>query len=354
MTADTGALTVLALNSGSSSLKFGLYRVDRERVDCVFEGSRACASVESQVSAVHEMKAEIESAGCSVPAVIGHRIVHGGPDASRHALIDPPLLRRLHDAAALAPLHASAGLAVIELAQRFFPGQPQVACLDTDFHADLPAVSRVLPIAADICAESGLHRYGFHGLSCESIVGQFGSDPPERLVIAHLGNGSSVTAVRAGRSVDTSMGLTPAGGLMMATRSGDLDPGLLIYLLREKGLDATQLETLVNRRSGLAGVSGITGDMRELHRAAPSNPNAALAIEMFCMGVRKHVAAMGAVLGGIDRLVFTGGIGENDPAVRDHVCAGLAWIAGLQVQVLPSREDACIARHAWRIGTSNG
>ena len=342
------ALTVLALNSGSSSLKFGLYRVDAARADCVLEGNSACTSIEGQTDAMREIAARVAASGVPEPQVIGHRIVHGGPSVSRHALIDAPLLQHLEDASAFAPLHAGAGLAIIRRAQHLFPGRPQVACLDTVFHAELPAVARTLPIASDVCAES-VHRYGFHGLSCESIVEQLGTALPERLVIAHLGQGASVTAVRAGRSVDTSMGLTPTGGLMMGTRSGDLDPGLLIYLMREKGMDAEQLEALVNRRSGLIGVSGLSGDMRELHAAAASNSNAALAIEMFCMGVRKQVALMAAVLGGIDRLVFTGGIGENDAAVRRSVCAGLAWVDGLQTQVLPSNEGARVARHAWTI-----
>lgn len=349
---DSLALTVLALNSGSSSLKFGLYRVDAARADCVLEGNNACTSIEGQTDAMREIAARVAASGVPEPQVIGHRIVHGGPLVSRHALIDAPLLQQLEDASTFAPLHAGAGLEIIRLAQHHFPEQPQVACLDTVFHAALPTVAKTLPIARDVCAAS-VHRYGFHGLSCESIVAQLGAALPERLVIAHLGQGASVTAVRAGRSVDTSMGLTPAGGLMMGTRSGDIDPGLLIYLMREKGMDAEQLEALVNRRSGLMGVSGLSGDMRELHAAAASNSSAALAIEMFCMGVRKQVASMAAVLGGIDRLVFTGGIGENDSAVRGSVCSGLAWIDGLQVQVLPSAEDARIARHAWSVCGAN-
>jgi acetate kinase len=245
-----------------------------------------------------------------------------------------------------------------------FPQRPQVVCLDTAFHAGLPDVARTLPLPAELRAD-GIERYGFHGLSCESIVRQLGGDLPERLVIAHLGNGASITAVRGGRSIDTSMGLTPTGGVIMGTRSGDLDPGVLVYLARRKNLGATQIEEVVNHRCGLAGLSGISGDMRRLHEAARSNADARLAIGMFCYSVRKQVAAMIAALGGLDLLVFTGGIGEHDARVRTAICDGLAWhgivldaarngasanlisapASHCPVRVLPAQEDAQIARH---------
>ncbi|MBC8057837.1 MAG: acetate kinase [Rhizobiales bacterium] len=342
-------MTVLALNSGSSSLKFGLYRVDAVQADCLLDGAAECASAEGQAEAMADVVARLVASGLPSPDAIGHRVVHGGPALKRHVLIDATVLQQLDAAATFAPLHGPAGLAVIRLAQQHFAGTPQVACLDTVFHADLPTISRTLPIAREVQVE-GIRRYGFHGLSCESVVRQLGPDLPGRLVVAHLGGGASITAIRSGRSIDTSMGLTPTGGVTMATRSGDLDPGLLLYLMREKRLDAAALDELVNRRSGLLGVSGSSGDMRHLHAAAAAaDANAALAIEMFCMSVRKQVAAMTAVLGGIDRLVFTGGIGENDAQVRDSVCAGLAWVDGMQVQVLPSQEQEQIARHGWAI-----
>jgi acetate kinase len=221
-----------------------------------------------------------------------------------------------------------------------------------------------MPLPKQLRSE-GIQRYGFHGLSCESIVHQLGHDLPARLIIAHLGNGASVTAVRDGRSIDTSMGLTPSGGVIMGTRSGDLDPGLLIYLMREKKLDAAGLEELVDHHSGLAGISGVGSDMRLLHEAARENADARLAIEMFCYSVRKQIAAMIAVLDGIDLLVFTGGIGENDAQVRATICAGLSWCgirldepgnrsagdpisattSSCMVRVLASQEDEQIARH---------
>jgi acetate kinase len=207
----------------------------------------------------------------------------------------------------------------------------------------MPNEARRFPLATALAA-TGIERYGFHGLSCESVVRQLGGRVPDRLVIAHLGSGSSITAVDKGRSIDTSMGLTPTGGMMMATRSGDLDPGLLIFLLRSQGLDADGLEDLLDRHSGLLGVSGRSGDPRRLREAAAKSPDARLALTMFAYAARKQVAAMAAALGGLDLLVFTGGIGENDAEIRAEICEGLAWL-GPNVCVLPSEEDEQIARH---------
>jgi acetate kinase len=255
-------------------------------------------------------------------------------------------------------------LSVIRFAQANFPNCPQIACFDTSFHADLPNVASTLPISKALRSE-GIRRYGFHGLSCESIVRQLAGELPKRLIVAHLGNGASVTAIQNGKSIDTSMGLTPTGGVIMGTRTGDLDPGVLMYLIREKNLDVIALEELVDHRSGLLGISGLDSDMRRLHQAASSNEDARLAIEMFCYSVRKQIAAMVAVLGGVDMLVFTGGIGENDEVARAMICEGLSWagigqpeqlswtlretIPRYNVCVLPSQEDEQIARHAWSL-----
>jgi hypothetical protein len=263
-------------------------------------------------------------------------------------------------------------LSVIRFAREHFPTATQIACFDTAFHADLPEVARVLPIPKELRAE-GIQGYGFHGLSCESIVRQLADDLPERLIIAHLGNGASVTAIKAGKSIDTSMGLTPSGGVIMSTRSGDLDPGVLIYLMREKKFDAATLEELVDGRSGLLGISGVGGDMRGLHKVEPTNADAHLAIQMFCYAVRKQVAAMIAALDGVDAIVFTGGIGENDEEVRAAICRGLSWLgvsldeaknasannlvncpaSRCSVLVLASQEDEQIARHTWALLPKN-
>jgi acetate kinase len=391
-----GPLHVLALNSGSSSLKFGLYAAQPAQVRCMFSGEaerighgssafqaadatgRTVCSETAALATPHAVVARVARllADLGAPAVqaIGHRVVHGGPALRRHCRIDDTVLQQLQAAQPFAPLHTPAVLAVVRSARALFPALPQVACFDTVFHAHMPAQASVLPLPALLRAQ-GIQRYGFHGLSCESIVRQLAQAPtqappapPPRLLIAHLGNGASITAVRDGVSIDTSMGLTPSGGLIMGTRSGDLDPGVLVYLAREKGFDAAMLEDLVDHRSGLAGISGLGGDMRALHAAAnatEADADAALAIDMFCYTVRKQLAAMWAALGGADTIVFTGGIGEHDATVRSEVCRGLQCFgvqldaarhraladpissagSSCRVQVLPSQEDEQIARH---------
>jgi acetate kinase len=378
---------VLALNSGSSSLKFGLYRVCSGNATRLLSGEaegmgHAESVFRAEDAAGHELLHEagplagprdalerirqlLHTSGSPAPQVIGHRIVHGGPALRDHCRIDAAVQRRLEAATAFAPLHMSAALSLIREAEAGFPGLPQVACFDTTFHRDMPEIARTLPLPAAL-REQGIRRYGFHGLSCESIVRQLTAEAggmPRRLVIAHLGNGASITAVLDGVSVDTSMGLTPSGGVIMGTRSGDLDPGILIYLAREQHFDSERLEDLVDHRSGLLGLSGQSSDMRELHALAASNADVRLAIRMFCQSVRKQVGAMSIVLDGIDLIVFTGGIGEHDDAVRAEICNGLSSIgigpvvegtpadttARGRVRVLPSLEDEQIALHAWAL-----
>jgi acetate kinase len=386
MTGAEPELTILALNSGSSSLKFGLYRIESTRIELLLSGEAESigdkegkfiardsrnkmllsesAPIPSQREAIVRIARLLAVSKMPAPVAVGHRIVHGGPRLRDHCLIDDEVLRQLEAARPFAPLHIPSALSVIHFAREHFPAATQAACFDTAFHVDLAEVARVLPIPKEL-QSAGIQRYGFHGLSCESIVRQLGDDLPDRLIIAHLGNGASVTAVKAGKSIDTSMGLTPTGGVIMSTRSGDLDPGVLVYLIREKKFDAGMLEEFVDGRCGLLGISGIGGDMRRLHEAAPTNAGARLAIEMFCYSVRKQVAAMIAALDGVDLVVFTGGIGENDEEVRATICRGLSWIgvsldearnasannpvsdsaSRCAVRVLASQEDEQIARH---------
>lgn len=390
MTADDCNRIVLALNSGSSSLKFGLYRVGPSTLEILVRGEaemagdgkglfhaddsqgghlvRETASLLDQREAIVRIGRLLVDSGMPAPAALGHRIVHGGPRLRRHCLIDDEVLRHLKAATAFAPLHIPLALSVIGFAQDHFRGLPQVACFDTAFHSGLPDIARVLPVARELQAQ-GIQRYGFHGLSCESIVSQLAEALPEHLIIAHLGSGASITAVKGGRSIDTSMGLTPTGGVVMGTRTGDLDPGVLSYLLREKKVDAGGLEELIDRHSGLLGISGISGDMRRLHEAATFNADARLAIQMFCSSVAKQVAAMITVLGRADMIVFTGGIGENDGAARAAICGRLAWMgvrldairnqsvldpinapaSRCGVRVLPSQEEQQIARHTRKL-----
>lgn len=391
-------MIVLALNSGSSSLKFGLYHVASSRTEMLLSGAAesigGCkgkffakgarqdklvsetAAIPSQREAITRIAKFLNASNMPAPVAIGHRIVHGGPILRQHCLIDASVMQELESAAAFAPLHTPSALSVIRYAQEHFPGIAQVACFDTAFHAELPEVARVLPIPKALQLE-GIQRYGFHGLSYESILYQLANDLlhnpkahlPKRIVIAHLGNGASVTAVKNGKSIDTSMGLTPTGGVLMSTRSGDLDPGILIYLMREKKFDASMIADLVDRRSGLAGISGTDSDMRSLHEVAASNADARLAIKIFCYSVRKQIAAMIAALDGVDLIVFTGGIGENDAEVRAAICSGLSWIGVIldevrnesasnpinssasrcMALVFASQENEQIARHAWSI-----
>lgn len=337
-----GGAVVLALNSGSSSLKYGLYAVDPEPVLLV-GGTIETPDDDGDDHGQFFDTIETALKGWPTPTAIGHRIVHGGPHRDAHCRIDDAVMADLEAACAFAPLHGPASLALIRAAEARYPRVPQIACFDTAFHADMPDIARTLPIPHEYQA-TGVRRYGFHGLSCESILRQLGEDRPDRLVIAHLGNGASVTAVRGGRSIDTSMGLTPSGGVMMATRTGDIDPGVLLYLLRETELDTKALATMVDHASGMTGISGLSGDMRVLRAAMTEDAD--LAIRMFERSVCKQIAAMIASLGGADMLVLTGGIGENDGLTGRAVRDGLAWIPGLDVRVIASQEDAQIALHA--------
>lgn len=367
MIAAAHSLHVLALNSGSSTLKFGLFRVSSSH--CVRLFGSETERPQDVIARVAKLLAESHM---PPPAAIGHRLVHGGPELRAHCRIDEAVLRRLEAASAFAPLHMPASLALIRSAQLEFPQIPQTACFDTAFHNDLPDVARVLPIPKEWRAE-GIERYGFHGLSCESIVNQLTTAlplrSPDRIVIAHLGNGASVTAIQRGKSIDTSMGLTPSGGVIMGTRSGDLDPGVLTYLMREKHYDSGMLADLIDRRSGMLGISGVDSDMRRLHEVAASNTDAQLAIQMFCYSVRKQIAGMIAALNGVDVIVFTGGIGEHDFAVRAEICNGLSWLgvsldaarnrtasnpistaaSSCAVYALASQEEQQIARHTWTL-----
>ena len=360
-------MIVLALNSGSSSFKFGLFRMQSGHLEELSATTVANASTVEAFASINELLAK---PGVPAPDAIGHRVVHGGPTLRQHCLLDASVVQQLEAAVGFAPLHMPAALSFIRFALAQFPGLPQVACFDTAFHAGLPDVARVLPIPQEL-RSAGIQRYGFHGLSYESIVHELGRDLPDRVVIAHLGNGVSVTAVKNGKSIDTSMGLTPTGGAIMGTRSGDLDPGVLLYLMREMKFDVAKLAELVDHKSGLLAISGLSSDMRRLHEAALSNTDAQLAIQMFCYSVGKQIAAMIAALDGVDMLVFTGGIGENDAQVRAGICSHLSWIgvrldehrnlsaqnpvntatSRCMVQVIVSQEDDQIARHAFALAT---
>ncbi len=355
-------LVVLCVNSGSSSLKSALFEVDHtsER-----ELARASQAVDGgdYVRALQAAISSFENHSLPRPGAAGHRVVHGGPRHAEPTIVDDRVLAELRELVAFAPLHMPAAIAGIEaVAARW--DIPQVACFDTAFHHRMPVIAQRLPLP-DSLWDDGVRRYGFHGLSYEYVVDTLGPDELGRAVIAHLGNGASMAAVHDGRSLDTTMAFTPAGGLVMSTRPGDLDPGVAVYLLREKGYDADRLEELIDRKSGLIALSGDTSDMRALVEERDRNPRAALAIDAFCYYARKHVGALAAVLGGLDTLVFTGGIGEKAATVRAEICRGLqhlgvelddernerdadvisAWASECIVRVARTDEDLVIARH---------
>jgi acetate kinase len=330
---------ILALNCGSSSLKFGLYRGGAGGPLLVHEGE--AQEIRDHAAALAQA---LEALDTSDITAVGHRIVHGGADVRTHQALTPDVMEKLRAAVAFAPLHLPAALSVIEATERKLPKARQIVCLDTAFHRGMPAVSRTLPLPAAV-RQLGVERFGFHGLSLESILAQMNSDSvPERLVVAHLGNGSSITAIHKGRSIDTSMGLTPAGGIMMGTRSGDLDPGTIVYLMRQGYESAEKLGALIDHESGLRGVSETSSDVRELLQARGKDVRADLALKMFCYQTGKTIASMAAALGGLDVLVFTGGIGEHAVQLRDEICAALKFLGDFQVRVLPAQEDLQIAR----------
>jgi acetate kinase len=273
---------------------------------------------------------------------VGQRLVYGGPHYMRSQKITPELLAELRSLVSLDPDHAPAALRTIESVAHRFPDLPQVACFDTAFHASLPEVARIYAIPRRFF-EQGVTRYGVHGLACESVLDQLRAEEPAlaqgRVILAHLGSGASITAVRNGKSVDTSMGFTPLEGLVMSTRSGDVDPGVLLYLLGQGKMSPQQLSQLLNRESGLLGLSESTADMRELLQKEASDPRAALAIQLFCYRTKKYIGAYAAALGGIDLLAFSGGIGENAPTIRERICAGLDFL-GLSLDSSSNRANS--------------
>jgi acetate kinase len=356
---------ILTLNAGSSSLRYALWEAgpgERQLHQGSFEEVGGPAVADHSVAVALALDDVAGRAGA--PDAVGHRVVQGGPRHHAPARVDAALVADLEALVPLAPLHLPAQLGGIGAAAERLPGVPQVACFDTAFHAGMPEDARRLPLPEALW-ERGVRRYGFHGLSYEFVLRVLGPDARGRLVIAHLGNGASLAAVRDGAPVDTTMGLTPAGGLMMGTRTGDIDPGVLVTLAREPGHDPEALDRLVNREAGLRGVSGGTSDMRELLAARGADPRAARAVRMFALSARKHVGAMAAALGGIDTLVFTGGIGEHAAPVRAEICDGLGHLgvtldpernargegllspdgAACAVRVVATDEDRMIARH---------
>lgn len=409
----TQHMPILVFNGGSSSIKFSLYDAGghlhllyegevsgigtpKAQLDfyAIQDGSRQQFS-ESQPQelgsfrdAVRKIADILDRPDVPRPVAIGHRVVHSGPKLNAHQRITSEVLADIEQSTSFAPLHQPIALEIIREAALHFPAVDNYACFDTIFHQTMPEVASIYPLPEDI-RRQGVRRYGFHGLSCESILQQFHEDrveghpsnsiPPSRLIIAHLGNGASVTAVQNGISIDTTMGLTPCGGVLMGTRPGDLDPGLIFYLLRIRSTGAANaidtVEHLLNKHSGMLALSGLSNDMRVLRSAAvDGNSQAKLAVEAFVLSVKKAIGGFIAIMGGLDALVFTGGIGEHDSLTRFQICSGLDAF-GIQIDtrgnelsgtrlitrpqssvsayVLPAEEDRRIAIHVARMTTAS-
>ena len=401
-------MNVLVLNCGSSSVKFQLietardgvgFRNDRKLVSGLVDrlGAEATFRLKSSAKSLapeeklaapnHEVavRAIIERLGLTVSGgasdrridAVGHRVVHGGDLFTSAVAIDDNVLARIESLDDLAPLHNPAAVSGIHAARKIFGAALMAAVFDTAFHHTIPEIAATYAIQYEMAKKHGIRRYGFHGMAHQYSMlryAEISGTPPERikLVTLHLGNGSSACAIRGGQSVDTSMGFTPLEGLVMGTRSGDLDPALVSYLARKENIDAAEVERWLNHRSGLLGLSGISNDMRELISRYETDPRARLAVDVFCYRARKYLGAYLSVLDGADAVIFSGGIGENALAVREKICAGMDWCglsldqakndaaigaegiissaaARVRVCVIPSDEEAIIARETARL-----
>jgi acetate kinase len=380
----------LVLNAGSSSLKFCVYRrpeadawglETRGQIEGIGTSPRFSAKdaagavlVERTLDGVRDGRAALDSlagwlrsryGGARVLGV-GHRVVHGGARFASPVVVTREVLDELHSLEPLAPLHQPYNLAAIEEVTRYLPDVPQVACFDTSFHRGQPAVAELIPLPKEIRA-TGVQRYGFHGLSYEYIASVLPQVAPRiaagRVIVAHLGSGASMCALRASKSVDSTLGFTALDGLCMGTRPGTVDPGVVLHLFQTLGLSAKEVETILYKKSGLLGISGIGNDMREL--LVSPEPGARLAVDYFVYRAAKEIGALAAVLGGLDALVFTAGIGENSVEIRARICEASAWLgialdreanerggpristerSAVSAWVIATNEELMIARH---------
>jgi acetate kinase len=329
-------MKILALNGGSSSLKYALY----DGGDAAMTRLRA-GTMESAGDVADALARVFTETGIDIDA-FGHRLVFGGDRYDAPVRADAKTLHDIEELVAIEPLHLRAELDLVYAAMRACPHVPNILCFDTAFHRRSPAIAHRLPLPDTI--DPTLQRYGFHGLSYEYVVSQLPADAG-RTVIAHLGSGASLCALRDGEPVDTTMGFTALGGLMMGTRPGDLDPGVVLRLLGSDGYDFASLTELLYYRCGLFGVSGSSADMRTLLAREQTDVAARGAIELFIYQLRKQLGAMIAVIGGLDTLVFTGGIGENAASIRDRLIATLTYLGKIDVLVIPTDENLMIARH---------
>lgn len=387
---------LLTINGGSSSLKFAAFRtapaltrLGAGTFERIGQADAQLTTVDPIAGTGRQRRVPLpDHAACvpllidalhtaAPPRAIGHRVVHGGPRHRAAELVTGALLADLRSLEPFAPEHVPAEIALMDACARHYPDVPQVACFDTAFHADLPRVAQLLPIPRRY-AERGVRRYGFHGISYTYLMQELarvaGPDAAQgRVLLAHLGNGSSMAAVQGGRCIDTTMALTPAAGLVMGTRSGDLDPGLPAYLARAEGFTAAQFDALVNHESGLLGLSETSSDVRDLLAREASDGRAAEALAVFCYQARKWIGALSAALGGLDTLVFAGGIGEHAAPLRERMCEGLGYLgveldaernaahaavissdaSRATVRVIPTDEELMLARATEKLTTKS-
>ena len=398
---------ILVINSGSSSVKFSIFLADGRETRSLYEGEasglgtpepklrfedvsgadqtggRVLRGGDGTPEASHAIADLVSQAGMPRVDAVGYRVVHTGPDLEQHARVTPELMEKLRKAVEFAPLHEPAAIKIIEEMQGRFPSVPHFACFDTVFHETMPEEAKTYALPGDV-RKKGVRRYGFHGLSCESVVAQLREAEgrgevvfPRRLVVAHLGSGCSVTAIVDGKSVDTTMGLTPDGGVVMGTRPGDLDPGVVLYLLRQQTGNCERaiatVEAMLNREAGMHALSGMANDVKRVRAAAADgDARASLALAVFTRSVTKAVGGYVALMGGVDAVVFTGGIGEHDAASRREIVSGMGAFGvaleeqrnvaegkGLRrlssegvsasVYVVPAEEDLMIARHVFAL-----
>jgi acetate kinase len=393
------SLPVLVLNSGSSSIKFSVYEAGDGQRTKLHEGAvdgigtdlgkfwikdasgnklvDQTPALPTRAVAFALVADALHSGDFPAPVAIGHRMVSGGPTVQENQLITPELIDEMESYTAFAPLHTPIAVYIMRESLRLFPGIPNFVILDTYFHRTMPEVVSHMPIPHEY-ADMGVRRYGAHGISYESIVYQLQPNVPKKLIVAHLGNGASISAIRNGKCLDTSMGLTPTGGIISGTRTGDIDPGVLLFILRkiaETAESATaaadQLEVIASKKAGLLGVSELSNDMRDLREAImDGNAKARLAVDKFTWTIAKWIGSFFAELGGLDMLVFTGGIGENDIASRAEICSGLGALgivldpqrnnvrgeavisaesSPVKVRVIPPAEDLIIVNHVVRL-----
>lgn len=394
------SIQILTVNCGSSSLKFTIYKFGGvenislsgsfEKIglsDGTFQVKNASGNILNQIdlqiknheSAVEQLLNWLETNHYPAEKLdaVGHRFVHGGDKFRNPTFVTPEVLQDFKSIISLAPDHLPVEIKAVETIAKNYPGLRQVLSFDTAFHADMPKVAKTFALTRQLI-EEGLKRYGFHGLSYEYIMQEInrvaGSKGAKgRILIAHLGSGCSMAAVKDGTSIDTTMGFTPTGGLMMSTRSGDLDPGVILYLLQEKKLSPETINDILNKQAGLYGISDISSDMEELLKIQDSNSKARESIELFCYLAKKFLGAMTAALGGLDTLVFTGGIGENAPLIRKLICTDMGFMnikldenlnldnspvissddSSVTVRVIKTNEELMIARHTYKVMCKN-